>query len=112
MGVHLGMISRFDVTDIEEVIQNLLSIARLITCSRVVEHSEDIQISRRRRLASRDCNPILNVRLCSRAICFEFRQMFFRPAAKRVQRLKQGPTQSRESVLIFSRLERLTSALS
>src|SRR5437667_2451300 len=73
-------------------------IERLTTRSRVVEPSKDI-------------NLILKVHLCSRAICFQFRQMFFRPSTKRVQRFDQSSSQLRERVFHFRRHNRMHFAL-
>ena len=46
-----------------------------------------------------------------RAIRLKFSQVFFRPAAKRVQRLNQGPAQSREGVFHFRRHDWMHFAL-
>jgi hypothetical protein len=49
--------------------------------------------------------------LCPRAIGLKFSEVFFRPAAKRVQWFNQGSAQPREGVLYFRRHNRMDDAL-
>src|ERR1043166_1593627 len=50
-------------------------------------------------------------RFCPRPICLQLGQMFFRPAAERVQRLDQGPSESGERVFDFWRNDRMNCPL-